>query len=171
MENHIKSENELWRIERKRSMLYLENTSCGLWSRSFGASSSSSSSSLSKTRYLQSSYSKSLDPLITMLLTLQTTPRISRYHPSLQSVSLANAGQRSINNLIHHNIPDRLSSKKQMRALMFWLGRPIMQYHPELWSNRLRAYRAETLGEDLSVFPTGEAIKRFLKFHRRHDSG
>ena len=74
----------------------------------------------------------------------------------------ANAGKRSINDIIHHAMEDKISSKKKVKDLTFSLGRPQAQYSRALWTNRLNAFRTATLGHDLSAPPSGEDIERFL---------
>ena len=55
-----------------------------------------------------------------------------------------------------------MTSKKEVKALTLTLGRPQQQYQRALWCNRLRAYRRETLGANLSVPPSGQDLERFL---------
>ena len=64
----------------------------------------------------------------------------------------ATAGQTSINVTITHATEDKISSRKEVKALTFSLGRPQAQYNRALWSNRLKAFRT-VLGDDLSVPP------------------
>ena len=81
---------------------------------------------------------------------------------SPQPQRFGHAGQASINAIIDSAMEDRLSSKKEVKTLQYTLGRPITQYETALWMRRLQAYRTETLGNDLTIAPSGEQIERFL---------
>lgn len=88
----------------------------------------------------------------------------------------SNAGKASIDAIIDSAMQDRISSKKRTRELTFSLGTPGVQYNNSLWSNRFQAFREETLGEDVTVAPSGTSMERFLtaiveKLHTRSPVG
>ena len=62
----------------------------------------------------------------------------------------ANAGAKSIELLIDNAAEDRLSSKKEIKALTFTKGSLQKQYDHALWLNRCNTYRVETLGKYFS---------------------